>query len=467
MLLAPAMAVMALVTVTALGAFEAPGGDEWKYDVVHRKKGAALSGLLIEQSATEIKFRCITRKPGRHTVSFTVFVPREDVDRLDLLTRAERKVLEDRLKTLAHNRIVLTKHLKALDPKSKKSLPIPDAVGLESVPWPPEPRVKGLGYQSTHFRLVSNARTEVVQLAAIHLEEVYAAYARALPPRRIGARPTTILLARSQADYLKQARARGLTLFNPAFYDLKNNQVVCGSDLEQLRDELGKLREHHKHLTSDILKRRDQLRKIYGTRIPPVLLAPLEKAEKRIAKAEQGNSQALERAQDRLFKRLYHEAFHAYLDNFVYPSREGSLPLWFNEGLAQIFETAIFEVGELRIGHADAERWKAMRDALRRGKLLPVADLLRAAPRNFQVAHADETQVADRYYLASWALTFYLTFDRKLLGTKALDDYVKALYRDTDPQVAFRALVGQPLRQFEKEFLDYLRRLREDGTTGK
>ena len=49
--------------------------------------------------------------------------------------------------------------------------------------WPPDGKGKALAYQSAHFRLLSNSREEVVQLTAIQLEQVYAAYARSLPPR--------------------------------------------------------------------------------------------------------------------------------------------------------------------------------------------------------------------------------------------------------------------------------------------
>ena len=75
--------------------------------------------------------------------------------------------------------------------------------------------------------------------------------------------------------------------------------------------------------------------------------------------------------------------------------------------------------------------------------------------------------MSDRYYLASWALAFHLTFEKRLLGTKALDDYVHSLKRGTDALLAFRDLVGMPLPQFEKEYLEYLKKLRPDGTTGK
>ncbi|HEY7153099.1 MAG TPA: DUF1570 domain-containing protein, partial [Gemmataceae bacterium] len=200
--------------------------------------------------------------------------------------------------------------------------------------------------------------------------------------------------------------------------------------------------------------------------IPVELRTLLADKRREIDAAEAHNKATFNRAQRRLLQRLFHEAFHAYLLNFVYPPRDGELPRWLNEGLAQIFETAVFEVGELRIGHADKERLDAVRVALSKDALLPLADLLRCGAKQFQVAHDGDKQVSDRYYLASWALAFYLTFDRKVVGTPALDAYVRDLKRGTDPLDAFRTLTGQPLSKFEKDFQDYLKHLRPDGRIG-
>jgi hypothetical protein len=41
-----------------------------------------------------------------------------------------------------------------------------------------------------------------------------------------------------------------------------------------------------------------------------------------------------------------------------------------------------------------------------------------------------------------------------------MDDYVRSLKRGTDPVEAFTTLVGQPLPQFEKEFVEYLKHLK-------
>lgn len=445
---------------------DAPGAGEWKLDVVHRKKGDPLRGLIVEDARDHVTIRCVSRKPGAPTMLFTVKVPRDDIARIDELPKEDRDKLQERLAALKREYDSLAERLRALDPGAKASSAT-DNLDLQQVKWPGDEKAKALRYGSAHFELVANTRPELARLAAIHLEQVYAAYARALPPRAAKAAPTTILLTRSLAEYHKMALDRGLKLVNPAFYDPAKNQIVCGSDLEKMCDDLEAVREYHVKLRAAIKERRAELAKAYKNKVPAEMLAPMADAEKRIDGVEQRNDAAFAEVRKKLFQRLYHEAFHAYLGTFVYPAKDGALPLWFNEGLAQIFETALVEAGELRVRHADEPRLFGVRKAIADGKLMPLTDLLRSEARDFQMAHAGEKQMSDRHYLAAWALAFYLTFEQGALGTKALDDYVAALRRGTDPLLAFRDLAGKPLPEFEKEFQAYLGRLRADGTAGK
>jgi hypothetical protein len=454
-----------LLLAAVLPAAEPPGEDDWKYDVILRKKGKPICGLILDDDGpTHIKFLTILRKPGAPTVLLQEEFRRADVDRVVRLDDRDRAVLVERVKALREQRETLNARLKAIDPTAKTT-PTGDKATLKSVQWPADARVKALEYDSTHFRLISTAREELVQLTAMQLEQVYHAYTRALPPRVEKAEPTTILLTQSTTEYQELIRGAGHNLLNPAFYDVAKNQIVCGSDLQRKADELEELRQHHLKQLKELDDREQELRQAYKGTIPPEFKTQLEAARQKIKTTEEQNHAAFKQMRRRLFQRLYHEAFHAYVANFVYPRSEGELPRWLNEGLAQIFETAIFEIGELRVGHADKERLEAAQKALSKGTLLPLSDLLKSGPKQFQVAHAADQQISDRYYLASWALAFYLTFDRKVLGTKALDDYVKALKRGVEPQEAFSDLVGMPLPQFEKQFQQYLKQLLPDGTT--
>jgi Protein of unknown function (DUF1570) len=461
----------------ALGAVpraaETPGADEWKYDVVNRKKGAPFHGLVVEQSKTQVVIKCVSRKPGRPTILYEECLPRNEVESVELLDPKERDVLQRRLEALKRERETLDAQLKMLDPGVRVDVS-GDALALKPAEWAPDAKLKALTYQSSHFQLVSTAREEVIQLAAIQLEQVYAAYARHLPPRVNAAHPTAILLTRTLGEYQTIVRERGHNFFNAAFYDVAKNQIVCGSNVQRLGDELERIRGIHAKQLKDLENQKAELTQIYKGAIPPAVLTYLLDVQNKIKAQERENTLGFEGAKRRLFRRLYHEAFHAYLATFVYPPSEAEVPRWLNEGLAQIFETAIFEVGELRIGHADKDRLAAVRAVLPRNPpprnappgypLLPLIELLRSGGQPFQVAHAGDQQVANRFYLASWALAHYLTFERKVLGSKAMDDYVHALKRGVDPVLAFRDLVGQPLGEFEKDYLQYLAQLREDGT---
>ena len=79
-------------------------------------------------------------------------------------------------------------------------------------------------------------------------------------------------------------------------------------------------------------------------------------------------------------------------------------------------------------------------------------------------AHADQRASADRAYLTAWAVGFYLTFDRRAIGTKEFEAYLTAVNAGGDPVAAFRDWVGQDVPVFEKDLCSYLARLRPDGT---
>jgi hypothetical protein len=458
-----AVLILSLICGSA-AADKAAGGDDWKYDIVYRKKGDNYRGLIFQQDGREVRMWCIVRNPGRPTIFYRASVPRDEIAYVEILPATEHEILRQRFEALRQEHRQLSDPLKALQ-SNEATIPGADKIKLQETPWRGDPKTESLAYRSMYFELESNAARRVVLVAAGQLEQVYAAYVRYLPPRAKG-RPTTILLPQSRADYQTLVRGQGRSLLNPAFFDPEHNQIVCAFDWRHMNEELERISAEHAQLLDKTKKCEEELRKAYRGEIPEDWKEILDKQRRRIKAADVRNQETFTRAQRRLFQRLFHEAFHAYLLNFVYPPREGELPRWLNEGLAQIFETAVFEVGELRIGHADPERLTAVRQALSTNVLLPLPDLLRSGAKQFQVAHDGDKQVSDRYYLASWGLAFYLTFDRKLLGTPALDAYVRQLQRGTDPLEAFGELTGQSLAAFERDFRHYLNHLYPDGRVG-
>jgi hypothetical protein len=444
--------------------------DDWKYDVVVLKPGVppegprALKGLLVDykEGADEVAIRAIYRADGEPTrVEPSTFTyKRSQIESVEPLDAEERAVLERRVRALTVTGPELRKQIEGL-----KLDPIDIDFGRAG-------QKKGFRYRDDgeHFVLESNVKEDVFRRAALRLAEVYHAYAHTLPPHSSSARPTTILLAGTQADYQSLLRERGLVLFNPAFYEPARNQVVCGSDLERLGGQLEQARKENGQVQADLDKREDELKKLYKGAVPAAVKRPIDEAKKQLAAARAANDKLFDEATRLLMQRLYHESFHAYLGNFVYTGQRAEMPRWLNEGLAQLFETALIEGDEVRVGRPDPERLKRVRAALVMGDLVPLKDLLRSGPRQFVVAHASEKETSDRYYLTSWALAFYLAFDGKVLGTKQLDDYCRATRAREDALESFAALVGtkrEELPKFEEKFHAYLQNLRPAGARPK
>ncbi len=427
--------------------------DDWKFDVVRLKNGKTFQGLVVDEGPAEIKFRCVRRNPGSPTVVITTTFHRQEVAGIDRLGDADREALEARLK--------------ALDPTGKDEAARMENLDLKTVPWLHKDHGDALCYTSAQFVLISNAREDIVRRAAVRLEQIYAAYGRFLPARHPGGKPTTIYLVRSLAEYQALLREQGRDILNPAFYDAGKNQILCASDLQRMGDDLEQIRKNHQKILDDLKDEEAKLNKYYRGKIPATAREYITNKRQEIYLANQKNDRVFQQATRHLFRTLYHEAFHAYLTNFVYPPEEYAVPRWLNEGLAQIFETAIVEAGELRVGHADPERLRRIRSQARKGQTVGLARLLTAGPQQFLVNHASTRQISDAFYLNSWALAFYLTFDRRLLGTPALDRYVQSLKHGAEPVAAFNQLTGMPLEKFEADFQQYLLRLRPDGSTAR
>lgn len=423
---------------------------EWKFDVLHLTNGRSVQGQLLEETSSVIRFHYVRRNPGMPTVAIVTSFDRAEVARVERLGPADR--------------LELARRLRALKPRDRDDSVRSEQLELRPAAWGMDEK-GGLAYRSAFFELVSNARPDIIRRAALRLEEIYAAYARFVPPRHTMAPPTRIRLVRSLAEYQALLRAQGRTLANPAFYDVAANEILCASDLQRLDELLEEARRKHDAQLERIDKLEVEVRKLRKGGVRDRLARQIADGRKAIAAANEQNDTLFRAATARLFRMLYHESFHAYLANFVYREDETEVPRWLNEGLAQIFETALVEAGELRVGHADRRRLDRVKVSVRQGELLPLLDLLDAGPKHFLVEHASDQQESDRAYLTSWALAFYLTFERRLLGTPRLDAYVRLMKQGADARQAFCDLVGQPLPAFEKAFHQYLLSLRPDGST--
>jgi len=458
----------ALCLLIPIAAAQPPSaGNGWSFDEITLANGAKYQGLLLDDGPLEVRFQTVKRRPGQPTFTLSWKVPRSEVANIRKLTDAERTVLRDRIAELDLDGSGERKRIQSLE--------------LVAATWLDEPG-KGKSYRSEYFTLVSDAPEEVIRRAAVRLEQIYAAYTRFLPPTTASdGRPTVIQLAPDRDSYKLLLAPLGHTdLLNPAVYDPRANLIVCGSDLRRLGKELEDAKFHHAQQIADLDRYEAGVRKLYKDPELKRYLDPIRRDRALVYATDRKNGAKFDLAASRLFAVLYHEAFHAYAGTFVYPPLRveqikegkgtGELPRWLNEGMAQLFESAVVEAGELRADFADPTRLEKVKDAIR-GKnnlrLVPLADLLATGEDAFITKHADQASAADRAYLTCWAAAYYLTFEKRLVGTEKFRKYLVALNTGADPRAAFESLAGQPLTVFEREWQAYLLKLQPNGTSSK
>lgn len=425
--------------------------DAWVFDELIHNNGSRFQGLVLSETPQGVKFQVVTRLPGRPTVTLTTFFAKSEYATINRLNEADRTQLKARLNNLDATKNGERDRVDSLKLVSDEWLGISDSAKR---------------YDSDHFALISNAPAEITARAAVRLEQLFAAFRRYLPPQATTAKPTTIYLTVTPEEYVSLLGTNAPRLLNPALYDPVRNRIICGSDLRRLGEQLNGSRLHHQRQFLAIEQYEIDIRKLYKDQKTELdrFLATAQGQRQKILAAEAANDRAFDTATKQLFAVLYHEAFHAYAKSYAFPDHE--LPRWLNEGLAQIFESAVVEAGELRVGHADSERLKTVRDWVKADgdKLLSVVDLAKTDQSGFVAKHTDSKAASERAYAASWGAAHYLLFSRNAIGNERFTKYLNDVKSGRDPATALELWIDQSPSDFNREWRDYLTRLKPDGT---
>ena len=115
-----------------------------------------------------------------------------------------------------------------------------------------------------------------------------------------------------------------------------------------------------------------------------------------------------------LHRTVQHEGFHQYMNRVS----DHTPPIWFNEGMAEYFETATIRRGRMTPG--DPVTGNLVTLARRDLEWVPLAELVVMPPRDFQQGDVG------LHYAESWAVVHYLLHsDRK--SRQVLLSYFDAL----------------------------------------
>ena len=330
-------------------------------------------------------------------------------------------------------------------------------------------------YRGKWFDMETTLDEERTRRAIVRAEQIFTAYRQILPPRVESRRPLRLVVLDSVGEYQTYLARMGIQIQNPACFLPDDNLVVMGSDVSRFAAQLEEIDARHDRLRGELetLEKRlpDRLVKV-GRRLQQngtpqketakLLLIARRKFEIEIAKKRQEllccdreNRRLFENADGQMFRHLYHEAFHAYLKNYVIASRHDDVPRWLNEGLAVVFEAGLLDSYGLRIDTPNRKALRLLRADLKSERPLSLGQLLEAKPAAFLVDDG-----ANRYYAHAWGLVYYLTFEKHLLSPAALEPYAARDSGGATPAQRFEQLVAMPIDQFERAWHQYITQLK-------
>lgn len=139
-------------------------------------------------------------------------------------------------------------------------------------------------------------------------------------------------------------------------------------------------------------------------------------------------------------------AVHEYIHLLV--KQAGlKLPLWMNEGVAELYETLEPSGKTIIVGKVSPGRWEALQEM----KLIPLPTLISVTPDS---PYYNEKDRAGSFYHQSWALTHMLLLSNRY--RPASEKFLKLIEKGEDSAAAFLTGFGRTLPQVEMDLRKYL-----------
>jgi hypothetical protein len=445
-----AMGFFLLLMLGTRGTFAQPPAEDspgrWKLETIALKGKQTLPGLVLSQSAAEVEFAQIVQPPGKPMYAVIRPLPRQEVVRVELLPDEDHAALVARFDRFRNRAVIEAGRLEQVQ------------LVHENGTWI---------YRGTWFDLASTADDEHTSRSILRIEQLFRAYRTLLPPRVQRPQRLQVRLFGSVDEYRSELRSLGLRLDNAAFYSARQQTILAGSDLNLFADRLAQMRKQFDNVRIEYTRLDAEQARTLATLSQDLQKAgytPDEAAaEVRLRKAvwkqqleaalaanlarERSNDRKFAEVTEQMFSLLGHEAFHAYLNTFVYPHDRHHVPRWLNEGLAQVFESGQLDGDSLRLDAPARDKLASLQQDLAAGQPLPLARLLEAEEREFLGPHGSGSP--SRHYLYAWGLAWHLSMAQNLLGPGKLDEYVGERPGPRDPITRFEQLTGQRLAEFE------------------
>lgn len=433
-----------------------PATSGWKLEELRAKDKKTYKGLVLDDREYDLDFAEIVQRPGEPMFAVLRWMNKTEVIGITKLPPEEHDKLVLQFQQFRNRAEIEAGRMENVLLKS-------DLVGEQ----------RHHLYDGPFFRVDSTTDDETTRRCVVRIEQIFRAYRMILPPRGRPPPPLKVRLYGSLDEYRAELRRLKLNIANPAFYSTRERTILAGTDLDTYSRHLAEIRRDHEALR----KSWKQFNTDFKEQILPDELAKLRAAgfskdeveAERALRTARWNTQydaqiATINEQDRrndlkfaevtgqMFAQLYHEAFHAWIDNFVYARDRQRVPRWLNEGLAQVFESGKIDGQTLRLDAPAPARLTFLQNDLKKSPL-PLADFLSRENAPFLEGHTrDSQQSAERTYAYAWGIAWYLAFHEQKLAGTALDGYVAVDGDKLSPLERFEKFTGRKLPQFEQEW---------------
>ena len=163
---------------------------------------------------------------------------------------------------------------------------------------------------------------------------------------------------------------------------------------------------------------------------------------------------------DALRRTLQHEAFHQFAHALI----SEDLPVWLNEGLAQVFEEAFWNGSTFSLEQIPPRRQRQLEDDMENRRLIKFETLLAMSPDDWSKRLEDDHGTGATQYNQSWAMTYFLINARDGEGKPRyrarLMQMLSLLQEGRSADAAFRLSFGENLAGFQKRFVEFARALK-------
>jgi hypothetical protein len=161
---------------------------------------------------------------------------------------------------------------------------------------------------------------------------------------------------------------------------------------------------------------------------------------------------------DGLRRTLQHEAFHQFAHSRIAPD----MPVWLNEGIAQVFEESIWTGERFIIGQVPPRRVRQLQQDLRDRRLFDFKTFLAMDDKQWNDGLADRATASVQYNQA-WAMVHFLIFASDPQGNPLYRGRVIHLLQlcrgGLPPEQAFTRAFSGNIDGFQQRFVEYARDL--------